>query len=133
MNSGKRIWFEGERLPRRAPGLDEAARLCAVSEETRAWFARLAAGPGVDDARTVAAEAEALQTALRTGKDGILRELERTQGEGQAAGILAAWVYALETILQQAAGKATCSWKVEGADEAGPDEFDNGDTTLRRV
>ena len=120
-------------LPHWAPGLDEAAGLCSVSEETRAWFSRLAAGSGVDDARTVVAEVEALQRALRSGKEEILGRLEQSRGDGQAGRILAGWVYALETILQQAAGKATCSWRVEGSDDPGADPDPGGDITLRRV
>jgi len=43
---------------------------------------------------------------VRRSKAGVLF---RKRGDGQAFRIFAAWEYALETIIQQAAGKQTCS------------------------
>jgi len=106
--------------------------LCPVPQETRDWFGRFANGSGVDDARTVAAEAEALQSSLRAHADVIVLQLQRTRGDGQAAQILAAWRYALETMTQAAVEKKTCSWIVEGAEE-GEDGFGEGEIALRPV
>ena len=129
----KTIWFEGEMLPNWAQLLDAAARLCPVSEETRSWFSRFTNSSGVDDARTVVAQVEILQCALRENRRAIITELERTRGDGQAARIFAAWEYALETMTQQAAPQKTCSWTVEDIEDTGEGDFGGGDITLRRV
>jgi hypothetical protein len=114
----KIIRFEGEMLPAWAQLLDLAARLCPVAEGTRAWFSRLTNSAGVDDARIILAEVEALRTALRENKPAILDQLERTRGDGQAARIVAAWDYSLDTMIQEAACKRTCSWKIEEAENS---------------
>ncbi len=129
----KTIWFEGEMLPNWAQLLDAAARLCPVSEGTRGWFSRFTNSSGVDDARTVVAEVKILRIALRENRQAIIADLQRTRGDGQASQIYAAWEYTLETILQQAAGKQTCSWTVEGVQDSGEGDFGGGDITLRRV
>jgi hypothetical protein len=129
----KTIWFEGEMLPNWAQLLDAAARMCPVAEGTRGWFSRFTNASGVDDSRTVVTEVKLLRDALRQNRPTIISALQRTRGDTQASQILAAWEYALETILQQAAGKQTCAWRVEGAEDAGNDDLDGGDITLRRV
>jgi hypothetical protein len=129
----KTIWFEGEMLPNWAQLLDAAARMCPVSEGTRGWFSRFTNSSGVDDARTVVAEVKLLRDALRNNRQAIISALQRTRGDGQASQIFAAWEYALETILQQAAGKQTCAWRVEDVEDAGDEDFGGGDITLRRV
>ena len=129
----KTIWFEGEMLPEWAQLLDFAARLCPVPEQSRVWFARLASSSGVDDARTVSINAGMLRRSLIENKDAIIRELERMPGDAQAPQIFAAWIYALDTMLQQAAAKKTCSWKVEGAEDTGEGDSGDGDISLRRV
>ena len=129
----KTIWFEGEMLPNWAQLLDAGARMCPVAEGTRGWFSRFTNSPGVDDARTVVAEAKILRDALRDNRQAIIADLQRTRGDGQAAQVFAAWEYALETILQQAAGKQTCAWTVEGVENTGDGDSWGGDITLRRV
>lgn len=128
----KNIRFEGELLPDWAQLLDTAALMCPLSQGTRAWFARLANGAGVDDARIVLAEAETLRAALAENKESVLEELQEIRGPEQGDRIFAAWEYSLDTIIQQAAGKRTCSWRIVGETETAPD-YGDGDTTLRRV
>ncbi len=127
------IWFEGEMLPKWAQLLDAAARMCPVPEETRNWFTRLTNATGVDDARAVLANANALRQALDTTKETVLTELRTKADDTQAERVFAAWRYALETIIQQAASKKTCSWKVEGPDDGGAAGEGEGGVTLRRV
>jgi hypothetical protein len=129
----KTIWFESEMLPNWAQLLDAAARLCPVAEGTRGWFSRFANSSGVDDARTVVAEVETLRKALRDNQSAIISDLQRTRGDGQAPRIFAAWEYSLETMTQQAAGKQTCAWTVEGLEDTGEGDFGGDDITLRRV
>ena len=129
----KTIWFEGEMLPNWAQLLDAAARLSPVPEGTRSWFSRLTNSSGVDDARTIIEEVTVLQRALRANKRAITADLQRTRGDGQASRIVAAWEYALETMVQQANGKQTCSWTVEGVEDSGEGDSGGGDITLRRV
>jgi len=52
---------------------------------------------------------------------------------GQAYRIVAAWEYALDTMIQEARSKPTCSWTVEGVKDRGEGDFGGGDITLRRV
>jgi hypothetical protein len=129
----KTIWFEDEMLPNWAQLLDAAARLCPVSEGTRSWFSRLTNSSGVDDARTIVAEAKILQHALRENREAIIAQLLRTRGDGQAARIFGAWEYSLETMIQEATSKKTCSWEVEASEDTGEGGYGDGDITLRRV
>jgi hypothetical protein len=126
------IWFEGEMLPKWAQWLDAAARLCPVSEETCGWFSRFTNNPGTDDARTVMAEAKILERALRENQQTILHRMRRTHDDQQAERIFGAWLYALETMVQVAASRKTCHWRLDGAEKIGEDDG-NGDITLRRV
>lgn len=128
----KTIWFEGEMLPKWAQLLDVAARLLPVSQQTRSWFSRFTTSTGVDDARIITANARDLQNALQENKSNIIAELDRMRGDGQANQIYAAWQYALDTIIESAKSKKTCSWKVEGTENTGEGEGD-GDVTQRRV
>ncbi len=130
----KAIRFEDELLPNWAQLLDLASRLCPVSEETRHWFSTLTNSNGVDDARTVLAHCELLRSELRARREQVLTELCREQQDAQPTQVLGAWLYALDTIIQQASGRQTCSWFVEGLERAGEDDFgDGGEITLRRV
>jgi hypothetical protein len=129
----KVIWFEGEMLPNWAQLLDAAARLCPVDKATQSWFARLTNSSGVDDARTVMAQSKILQRALRENRQILITQLQRSRGDGQASRIVAAWEYALDTMIQEAASRKTCSWKVEGIEDTGDGDFGDGDITLRRV
>lgn len=129
----KVIRFEGEMLPNWAQLLDLAARLCPVSVETRDWFSRFTNSAGVDDARTVAKEAGILLNALRENRQPVNTQLQRTRGDGQASQVVAAWEYSLDTMIQAASSRKTCSWKVEGIEEPGGGDDGDGNITLRRV
>src|ERR1043165_5305226 len=109
----KTIRFEGELLPNWAQLLDLASRLCPVSEETRHWFSTLTNSKGVDDARTVLTHCEALRAELRAHREQVLGELGRERQDTQPTQVFGAWLYALDTIIQQASGRQTCSWFVE--------------------
>src|SRR3954466_15446378 len=132
-HSLKPIRFLGELLPDWAQLLDVAAKLSSVSESTRQWFSAFTRQSGVDDARTIVDHCEVLRSALRVRRDSVLSALSPGSGDSPPATIHAAWLYALETMIQNASGAQTCSWEVEGADDA-PGGFDSGgDITLRRV
>src|SRR5678815_2674349 len=99
----KVIRFEGEMLPNWAQLLDAAARLCPVP----------------DDTRTVLIQSKRLVNTLRDNKQAVIAELERKQGDLQAPRIFAAWEYALDTMIQAATSKKTCSWQIEGMEDTG--------------
>ena len=120
-------------LPHWAQLLDLAARLSPVPEGTRKWFSRFTNSSGVDDAHTVKDQCALLQVSIRECREALMDELRRTREDGQPSQILGAWMYALDTMIQEARIKKTCSWIVEGAEEAGTDDSDGGDITLRRV
>jgi len=129
----KTIRFEGELLPNWAQLLDLASRICTTSEETRHWFSKLTSSNGVDDARTVLTRCELLRAELRAHREHVLSELRRGQQDA-ATQVYDAWLYALDTMIQQASGRQTCSWFVEGLQRADEDDFgDGGEITLRRV
>jgi hypothetical protein len=129
----KTIRFEGEMLPKWAQLLDWAARLSPVSEETRGWFSRFTRSSGVDDARTVMIQGGILRTAIQEHRNAIIAELQRKPHDDQPLRVMAAWQYALDTMVQQASSRETCSWHVEGVEDAGEDNYGDGDITLRRV
>lgn len=130
----KTIRFEGELLPNWAQLLDLASRICRVPEETRHWFSTLTNSNGVDDARTVLTHCELLRAELRKHPEQVQSELRREQQDNQTGQIYAAWLYALDTMIQQAEGSQTCSWFVEGLRRADEDDSDgDGEITLRRV
>src|SRR3954468_10004334 len=98
----KAIRFEGELLPNWAQLLDLASRLCVVSEETRHWFSTLTSSNGVDDARTVLTHCEVLRAELRLHRERVLSELGRERQDTQPSQVFGAWLYALDTMIQQA-------------------------------
>jgi hypothetical protein len=87
----------------------------------------------VDDARTIILQSEILLSAIRQQKSLLLFQLEKTHDHNRALQIIAAWEYALETMILQARSKKTCSWQIEGMEETGGSDFGDGDITLRRV
>ena len=127
------IHFEGEFLPNWAQLLDLASRLCPVPDETRRWFSRLTNSSGVDDARTVVGQCEILKASIQEHRKAITTELQQTRDDSQASQIYAAWIYALDTMIQQAASVKTCSWSVKGMESMQDDDSGGGDITLRRV
>ena len=129
----KTIRFEGELLPAWAQLLDLAASLSPVSEEVRHWFSRFTTCAGVDDARTVIEHCRSLRTGIQQQREFISVELRRSRNDVQPSQILGAWLYALDTIVQQAESCSTCSWSVEAAEDVVIDDSDGGDITLRRV
>jgi len=120
-------------LPAWAQLLDLAAGMCPVSEETRGWFSRFANSAGVADGRTITLQSEILLTAIRQQKAALLNQLERTRADHQGPRIIAAWEYSLETMIQTARSKKTCSWKIDGVAEADDNDRGDGNITLRRV
>ena len=129
----KTIRFEGELLPHWAQLLDLASRLCPVSDETRHWFSALTNSAGVAAARTVLAQCALLRAELQAHRDAIMSELRRGPDDSQATQIYAAWIYALDTMIQEASSRQTCRWHVEGLEQAEDDDSGNGEITLRRV
>lgn len=79
------------------------------------------------------AQCELLQASLQEHKNAIIIQLQRNHNDSQASQIYAAWMYALETMIQQASTNKTCSWHVEGVEKAAEDDSGGGDITLRRV
>ena len=129
----KAIRFAGELLPNWAQLLDLGARLCPVSEEVRHWFCQLTTRAGVDDARTVIERCTLLRKSIQAHRESIATELQRSRSDAQPSQIIGAWMYALDTMIQEAQSSQTCSWTVEGADDDVIDDSDGGDITLRRV
>ncbi len=127
------IRFEGELLPEWAQLLDLAAALSEVPQPTRKWFAQFTRRTGADDVRTVIEHAEKLRTAIQQKKQLIASELLRKVNDPQPDRILAAWFYSLDTIIQSATGKETCSWHVEGAHDPDETDFGGGEIGLRRI
>lgn len=130
----KSIRFEGELLPKWAQLLDLASRMCPVAEETRHWFSTFSNSNGVDDARTVLVHCERLRGSLRTHSEHVLSELRRAPQDDEASQVYAAWIYALDTMIQQASSSQTCSWQVEGLGRTDEDDSGaDGEITLRRI
>jgi hypothetical protein len=129
----KSIRFEGQLLPEWAQLLDLAARLCPVSGDARGWFSRFTRCSGVDDARTVKDQCALLRASIQEHRESIAAELRRSRDDGQPSQIIGAWLYALDTVIQETRDKQTCSWIVEGAQDVSPDDSEGGDITLRRV
>jgi hypothetical protein len=129
----KPIRFEGELLPKWAQLLDLAAVLGRVPADTRRWFSKLTNTSGVDDARTVIEQCSLLQASLRQHREAAIAELQRQRSDSQPSQILDAWAYALEVMIEEARVKKTCSWVVEGAEDADMHDSDGGDIELRRV
>ena len=130
----KTIRFEGEVLPNWAQLLDFASRLCAVPEETLHWFSKFTNSNGVEDGRTVLMQCELLRSELRAHRDEILGGLQPEKQGAQATQIYGAWLYSLDTMIQQASALPTCSWQIDGMTKADEDDAeDGGGITLRRV
>ncbi|MCW5557062.1 MAG: hypothetical protein KIT22_04390 [Verrucomicrobiae bacterium] len=129
----KAIRFAGELLPNWVQLLDLAARLCPVSVETRHWFFLLTSRDGVEDSRTVMSHCQLLRQCLQEHRESIVSELRRNRDDVQPSQIIAAWLYALDTMIQEAESSKTCSWTVEGAGDDGFDDSGGGEITLRRV
>jgi hypothetical protein len=129
----KAIRFAGELLPNWAQLLDLAARLCSVSEEVRHWFSLLTSRAGVDDSRTVIERCRLLRQNIEEHREVISSELGRSRDDAHPSQIIGAWLYALDTMIQEAEASKTCSWTVEGADDDFYGDSDGGDIELRRV
>ncbi len=129
----KVIRFEGELLPTWAQLLDLAAGLCSVPEDTRRWFSKFTNSSGADDARTVLFHCELLQSNIQEHRELILADLQETGNKSQPFKIVSAWIYTLETMVQVAQSKKTCSWIVEGANQTTEEHLEGGDISLRRV
>ena len=129
----KMIRFNGEMLPLWTQLLDVAARICGIARETQDWFSRFTNTNGVDDSRTVLAHCQCLSSAIQEQTSIITVQLRRSPEDEQPQAILAGWKYALETMIQEASSKTTCSWTVEGGREPEDEGSDGGDIALRRV
>jgi hypothetical protein len=129
----KPIRFEAELLPDWAQVLDVAASLCSVPDSTRQWFSLFTGGTGVDDARTVVEHCEILRAGLRAQRESVLVALAPGSGDSAPATIYAAWLYALDTMIQHASGAETCAWHVQEKDDAPGASYGDGDITLRRL
>jgi hypothetical protein len=129
----KAIRFADELLPNWAQLLDLAARLCPLSQEVRGWFSRFTTCSGVDDARTVIGMCSALRAGILEHRGTLAAELRQNRDDGQPEQIIAAWMYALDTMIQEARTSKTCPWIIEGANNTVIGDADGGDITLRRV
>jgi hypothetical protein len=129
----KPITFEGEPLPDWAQLLDLAASLCPVPEATRRWFSLFTQRTGADDARTVVEHCERLRAALQEYRDTVLASLTPGSGDSPPSTVHAAWLYALDTMVEQASGAQTCAWHVLGTEDADAPDLGDGDVTLRRI
>lgn len=129
----KAIRFADELLPDWAQLLDVAARLCPMPEETRHWFRRFTARTGVDDSRTVIEHCARLRRSIEEHRALIAAELSQPGKDAEPSTIIAAWIYALDTMQQAAQKRKTCPWIVEGTDAISIDDGDDGDIELRRV
>jgi hypothetical protein len=129
----KTIRFAGELLPNWAQLLDLASRLCPVADDVRHWFSLLTSRAGVEDSRTIIDRCRLLRESIQEHRESIASELGRSPGDARPSQVIGAWLYALDTMIQQAETSKTCSWTVEGADEEVLGDSDGGDITLRRV
>jgi hypothetical protein len=127
------IRFAGELLPNWAQLLDFAARICLDSKEVHHWFSHLTLQNGVDDSRTVMNHCRLLRRSIQEHRESITAELQRSRDDAQAAQIISAWLYALDTMIQQAETSKTCSWTIDESEDDIIDDSDGGDITLRRV
>jgi hypothetical protein len=129
----KAIRFDGELLPNWAQLLDLASMICPVSEETRRWFSTFTNSNGVDDARMILAHCEVLRSKLEDHREFVLTALQRSPDDKQVSQIYAAWIYTLDTMIQQASDSQTCSWQLESAESTDDHDSGGGEISLRRV
>ena len=129
----KMILFEEQMLPNWAQLLDLAARLTALPEESQEWFSRFTNSAGTDDAVTVLANCTLLRLSLLEKKEAIVGELQRNHDDTQASQIISAWLYALDTMIQEARSRKTCAWSLEGLAKSDLEDSPGGDINLRRV
>src|SRR5208282_1444312 len=101
----KVICFEGQLLPIWAQLLYLAARLCPVAQDASLWFSRFTSCSGVDDARTVMEQCGILRASIQQHRESISAELQRSRDDDQSKQILAAWMYSLDTMIQEARSK----------------------------
>lgn len=129
------ICFEGALLPDWAQLLFLAEQLCANGEAKDLWFSRFTSCSGVDDARTVTEQCELLRAGIQEHRESICTELQQSCYSGQSEQILAGWLDSLDTMIRQARTRKTCSWIVEGTEEAEAplNYLDDGDAALRRI
>ena len=107
--------------------------LCPVPKETRQWFSRFAACPGVDDGRTVFQHCTVMRRYILEQRQLLFTELSRNRADDQPAKIIAAWLYTMDTMIDVSLGRATCAWTLDGVDNLAISDSDDGDITLRRV
>jgi hypothetical protein len=81
----------------------------------------------------VADQCRLLKASVVEYKDNVATELRRSHGDNQPSQILGAWLYALDTMLEEAKTSKTCAWIVEGTEDVVLEDSDGGDITLRRV
>ena len=127
------IRFQGELLPNWTQLLDVASRFCPVPEETRDWFSKLTNRSGVDDSRTILDHCECLRACIQQRRPSLVAELRRGLDDRQPAVIFNAWIYALDTMIQQARGHKTCCWIIDGTEPETDDGSEGGEITLRRI
>jgi hypothetical protein len=126
-------YFEDELLPSWARLLDLAARLSGMPRETQDWFVAFCRGSGVSDTEPLRFHCRLLLESLRTPERMLVISLQRTPMDRQPGTIIAAWCYSLETMLQQAGNRSSCSWRWSG-DEPGDDRgSEGGEISLRRL
>lgn len=132
----KHIRFEGELLPTCAQLLDAACRICRTSKTVREWFARFTRSNGVEDSDTVISFCDQLRAELNERKEEILQSLKGKDKvpKTEPTNLLNGWIYSLDTMIQQASDRETCSWMIDGKSTSdGEDCSDGGEVTLRRV
>ena len=88
---------------------------------------------GSDDAATVIKHCGQLRSSLKQQQEAVLTALGPGQGDARSGRMFAAWLYALDTMIETASRRQTCAWHVEGIDPAAHDASGEGDITLRRV
>jgi hypothetical protein len=70
---------------------------------------------------------------MQRRREEVLSELRRDKQDVRPMQVYGAWMYALETMIQEAKTRKTCGWYVEGAEDSGGGFGDGGEITLRRV
>lgn len=120
-------------LPDSAHLLDLAGRLTGANNKTTSWFSRFALCSGVDDSRTVFEHCNVLIEKLREQREAVIFDLKRANDDPAAIQIYNGWLYTLETMMQEAHARTTCTWMVEGSESLGVDGSSGGNITLRRV